>query len=129
LVNLGGTAATIVESWIFAEFVEENTRLRPLVPDGHYDLGQITLLGGESKNLRYPLRAGISFAIKWPATRRIGIDGQPPIFGQRYFVGVLTYTDDLKIRRRSIFRRRWDDDSLTFVRLTPDQERDHEYAD
>lgn len=129
LVNIGGTAATVVESWIFAEFVEENTRLTPLFPDEHYCLGQITFTGGESKNLKYELPSGISFAIKWPEARRIGIDGRPPIFGQRYFVGILTYTDDLGIKRRSIFRRRWDDASLTFVRLTPEQERDHEYAD
>lgn len=128
LVNLGSTAAKIVESWIFAEFVEKNTRLKPLTPEGHHDLGQITFAGGESKSLLYPLPAGISFAIKFPDIRRIGIDGRPPILGQRYFVGIMTYTDDLGIKRRSIFRRRWDDESLTFVRLTPEQERDHEYA-
>lgn len=129
LVNLGGTAAKIVESWIFAEFVEEGTRLRPLLPADHYDLGQTAFAGGKSKELQYELPPEISFAIKFPGTRRIGIEGRAPAFGERYFVGVLTYADDLGIKRRSIFRRRWDDASMTFIRLTPEQERDHEYAD
>jgi hypothetical protein len=130
LVNIGSTPAKVIESWIFAEFVEQGTRLRPLFPTNHYDFGRHSgFVAGESKELQYTLPPEVSFAIKWPATRKIGINGQPPIFGERYFVGVVTYTDDLGVKRRSIFRRRWDDASLTFVRLTPEQERDHEYTD
>jgi hypothetical protein len=129
LVNVGDTPAIIVESWIFAEFVEDRTRLRPLRSFGHDDLGRLTFGAGQARDLTYKLPDEISFAIKFPASRRIGIEGQPPVFGERYFVGALVYTDDLGVRRRSIFRRRWNDDSLTFVRLRLDEERDHEYAD
>jgi hypothetical protein len=130
LVNLGGTPATIVKSWVFAEFVEDRTRFTPLWPaaeDGNAT--EVRFVGGESKELQCALPAEISFWIKWPEARRIGIDGKPPLSGRVYFVGVLVYIDDLKIKRRSIFRRLWDDGSLTFVRLTPEQERDHEYSD
>jgi hypothetical protein len=129
LVNVGATSATVVESWIMAEFVETGTRLRPLRSFGHDDLGRLNFAGGESKDLTYPLPAEISFAIKFPGTRRIGIEDRPAVFGERYFVGVLVYEDDLRVKRRSIFRRRWDDKSLTFSRLSPEEERDQEYSD
>jgi hypothetical protein len=133
LVNLGGTRATIIKSWVFAEFVEDGTRWRPLWPAADAEdianSARLTFAGGQSKELQYALPDGISFAIKFPMTRRIGIDDKPAVHGEIYFVGALTYEDDLGMKRRSIFRRRWDDTSLTFVRLTPEQERDHEYAD
>lgn len=128
LVNVGDTPATIVESRIFAEFIEDRSRFAPLRSEGQNDLGRLVIAAGEPKDLTYQLPPKISFAIKIPETRRIGIEG-PPVFGQRYFVGVIIYEDDLRIKRRSIFRRRWSDDSLTFARLKPEEERDHEYAD
>jgi hypothetical protein len=129
LVNVGDTDATIVESWIMAEFIEHGNRFSPLRSPGHDDLGHLVVAAGESKDLTYPLSGEISFAVKFPNSRRIGIEGKPAVFGERYFVGVVVYEDGLKVRRRSVFRRRWDDGSLTFIRLPPEQERDHEYAD
>jgi hypothetical protein len=129
LVNLGGTPATIIESRIFAEMVEEGTRLRPLWPASHFDLAKLGFIGGESIDLQYPLPNEVGFAIRHPEVMRIGIENRPGFFGKTYFVGALIYEDDLGMKRRSIFRRCWDPASLTFVRLTPEQERDHEYAD
>jgi hypothetical protein len=129
LVNVGDTDATIVESWILAEFIEHGNRLRPLRSPGHDDLGRLVIAAGESRDLTYLLPGEISFAIKFPDSRKIAIEGKPAVFGERYFVGVIVYEDGLRVRRRSVFRRKWDDASLTFIRLTPEQERDHEYAD
>jgi hypothetical protein len=129
LVNAGDTPATVIESWIFAEFVEDRTPLKPLRSAGHDDLGRLTFAAGEAKDLTYRLPDEVGFTIKWPEATKIGIEGRPPRLGKSYFVGVLIYADDLGVRRRSIFRRHWDDDSLSFVRLNSDQERDHEYAD
>jgi hypothetical protein len=131
LVNLGGTPATIVESRIFAEFVEDRTRWRPLWPaaDGEAISTRLTFIGGESRDLQCALSPGVSFAISYPAATRIGVENRGGLTGKVYFVGALIYEDGLGMKRRSIFRRRWDDASLTFVRLPPEQERDHEYAD
>jgi hypothetical protein len=127
LTNIGATPAIIIESWIMVEFVEQSTPISPLRSLDHDDLERLSFAGGETKDLTYRLPSEISFAFKYPDTRRIGLEGRPPILGERYFVGTLVYTDDLKIKRRSIFRRRWDDASHNFVRLK--DERDHEYAD
>ena len=129
VVNTGDTQATIVESIIKAEFVENQTRISPLRPSDQNDLGKIIIAGGELKVLTYQLPTEISFAIKFPMTRRIAIEDRPPMFGDRFFTGIIVYADDLGIKRRSVFRRRWDDRSLTFIRLTPEEERDYEYAD
>ena len=130
LVNLGGTSATIIKSWIFTEFVEKQTRFRPLWPAA--DDGNPTRLrfdGGESKDLQYALPNETSFAIKYPYAVEIAIEDKPGFFGKIYFVGALIYEDDLGMKRRGRFRRLWNPNSLTFVRLTPEEERDHEYAD
>lgn len=130
LVNLGGTPATIIKSWIFTEFVEKQTRFRPLWPAA--DDGNPTRLrfdGGESKDLQHALPAETSFAIKHPYAVEIAIEDKPGFFGKIYFVGALIYEDDLGMKRRSRFRRLWNPNSLTFVRLIPEEERDHEYAD
>lgn len=129
LVNVGDTAATVVESRITAEFVEHGNRMLPFRSSGHDDLGRVVFAGGEAKDLTCELPAEISFHIKFPMAQRIGHGERGPSLGERYFVGALIYADDLGVKRRSTFRRRWDDASLTFVRLSPDQERDHEYAD
>jgi hypothetical protein len=129
LVNTGDTDATIVESWIFGEFVPNGTPIRPLRSFGHDDLGRIVLAAGEARDLTRDLPGDIGFAIMFPDSRRIGLEGQPPVFGERYFTGTIVYEDDRRVRRRSVFRRKWDDSSHSFVRLSPEQERDHEYAD
>jgi hypothetical protein len=129
LVNTGQTKATIVEGWIFAEFVEQGTRLRPLRSVGHRDLQGLGIAGGEAVDLFYPILSEVGFAIRHPEVIRIGIEDKPGRIGNGYFVGALVYEDDLRVKRRSIFRRRWDDAILAFVRLTPEEERDHEYAD
>ncbi len=126
LVNLGGTPGTIITTWVFTEFVEEQNRFRPLWPtadDG--DVRRLRFVGGESKDLQYALPDEMSFIIKWPK----GIENRLANPGSVYFAGALVYEDDLGMKRRSRFRRRWDPKSLTFVRLSPEEERDHEYAD
>jgi hypothetical protein len=131
LVNLGGTQATIIQSWIFAEFIEDGTRWRPLWPaaDDASISTQLTFIGGQSRDLQFALPDEISFAIKWPEAMRIGTERGPSVIGKIYFAGALVYEDSMGMKRRSIFRRRWDPHSLNFVRLTPEQERDYEYAD
>jgi hypothetical protein len=109
------------------EFVSEHSSIRPLRSFGHDDLGRLVLLAGEMKDLTYDIPGELSVPMIIPSIRRIGIDGQPPVFGERYFTGTLVYADDLGIRRQSVFRRRWDDASHSFVRLA--NERDQEYAD
>lgn len=126
LVNIGDTRATISESWVFAELMEQGSRFRPILPTGHDDLGKLIIDGGETKELVCALSNGMSFWIRYPNSRRIGIDG-PPIFWDGYFAGAIVYSDDSGIKRQSAFRRRWDDKSLTFVRL--ENEQDHEYSD
>jgi hypothetical protein len=128
LVNTGDTSAMIVESWIMAEFIRLGDRFRTLRSFGHDDLGRLVIDAGEAKDLIYPLPEEISFAIKWPG-RRVGSAERNPILGTCYFVGALVYEDERKVRRRSVFRRKFDGVKAVFVRLSPDEERDHEYAD
>jgi hypothetical protein len=130
LVNLGGTPATIIKSWIFVEFVEDGTRWRPLWPvTDDWNANRLHFVGGESKALQYALPDNISFGIGWPEATRIGNESGPAPIGKIYFVGALVYEDDLSVTRRSIFRRCWNQSSITFVRLNPEEERDYEYAD
>jgi hypothetical protein len=130
LVNLGGTPATIIQSCISDEFVEDGMRWKPLWPAAFEGpTTRLTFSGGESRDLQHPLTSGVGFAIRFPDSLRIGIENRPGVTGKVYFIGALIYEDSLGMKRRSIFRRRWNPDSLTFVRLTPEQERDHEYAD
>ena len=82
---------------------------------------------GEVGELICKVPGELSVAMMYPGTRRIGIEGKEPVFGERYFVGTVVYVDDLGIRRQSVFRRIWDDKSGSFVRLI--NERDQEYAD
>jgi hypothetical protein len=129
LANTGDTDATIVESWILGEFVPNGTPIRPLRSFDHNDLGRIVFAAGQVRELTYDLPPDLGFAIMFPNSRRIGLEGQPPVQGERYFTGTIVYEDDRGVRRRSIFRRIWDDSSHSFVRLFPNQEQDHEYSD
>jgi len=61
LTNVGATSATIVESWIMAEFIEQDGAITPLRSFGHDDLGRLTFAGAETKDLIYPLPGEISF--------------------------------------------------------------------
>ena len=121
LTNTGAVKATVVESLVFDEFVEDGSRIAPLRSADHDYLGRLVFEGGETKDLT---RDVSSLSLTFIKSRSVA-----GIRGKVYFVGALIYEDVLGIRRRSIFRRLWDDASLTFVRLPPDQERDHEYAD
>jgi hypothetical protein len=123
LVNVGDTAATIVESRLRAEFIEEGTRLRPIHSHTYNDLGPLVFEGGETKGLTYPVSSGFSYAIKNPTTP----SGMGGLRGSCYFAGSLIYVDKNRVKRQSAFRRRWDAEGMTFVRLQ--DERDQEYAD
>jgi hypothetical protein len=125
LVNIGDTPATIVESRILPEFVEDGTRLRPIHSVSHNDLEPLVFEGGESKELATPVSNGFSYAIKNPAIP--GVPGMGGLRGSCYFAGSLVYVDQNRVKRQSAFRRRWHAESMTFVRLQ--DERDHEYAD
>jgi hypothetical protein len=127
LVNIGETRATIIESWVLVEFVQQGFAVRPLRSFGHDDLGRIVLSAGEMREFTCAVPGELSVAMKYPDIRRIGIDGKEPVFGERYFTGTIVYIDDTGIRRQSVFRRIRDDKSRSFVRLA--NERDQEYAD
>src|SRR5258708_19516763 len=86
LTNVGATSVTIVESWIMAEFIEQDSPITPLRSFGHDDLGRLTFAGGETKDLVYPLPSEHSFAIIWNGTRRIGLEGRPAVLGAGNFV-------------------------------------------
>jgi hypothetical protein len=127
LANVGETQATVVESWVMVEFVERGHAVRPLRSFGHDDLGRLILAAGEMKERICPIPGELSVAMRVPNIRRIGIDGKEPIFGERYFTGTIVYADEIGVRRQTAFRRIWNDQSQSFVRLT--NERDQEYAD
>jgi hypothetical protein len=126
LTNVGDTKAEIIEGWIL---VESPDVLRPLRSAGHYDLNGLTFAGGETKDLTYRIPVGFSFDLMYPGVReRIKIEGEKWSSGANsYFTGTIVYADDLGNRRRTVFRRRWN--SKSFVRLSPEEERDHEYSD
>ena len=127
LANTGETRATIIESRVMVEFVQRGTAVRPLRAFGHDDLGRVVLAAGELREFTCAIPGELSVAMRFPDTRRIGIEGKEPVFGERYFAGTIVYIDDLSIRRQSTFRRIRDDASRSFVRLA--DERDQEYAD
>jgi hypothetical protein len=118
LVNIGDTPATIIESYRMAEIVQPEL-MRPLLSTGHNDLGQIRLAAGEMKELSYKPDDSLGFFGQ----------GHQSFAGHRYFTGTIIYTDDLGVRRRSVFRRLFHEGGRQFRRLSADQERDNEYAD
>lgn len=124
LVNVGDTKATVVESWIMMESVPDASVLRPLRSFGHDDLGRLVFEAGEMKDLTYadPGFTGMTAA----DMIRVGIE-QGLIDGHRFFTGTIIYEDDLRVRRRAVFRRRLK--GKGFERLNPEQERDNEYSD
>jgi hypothetical protein len=124
LVNTGDTEATVVESWILDELVRTGQPIRPLRSAGHHDLGRLILAGGEIRDLTHDPKMGAFMRV--PDMMRIGVEDQPPMIGEIYFTGAILYSDNAGIRRRSVFRRRWDRGYGSFIRLNdPDQE----YAD
>jgi hypothetical protein len=125
LINVGGTKATIVESWVLAEFIQKGGAIRPLRSYGHDDLGKLTFAAGEMKDLTYRIPSGIAAYIRFPDMMRIGVEDKPPMIGHFYFTGAILYSDDAGNKRRSVFRRRWD----TLWEGFHGPEEDQEYAD
>jgi hypothetical protein len=123
LVNVGETTATIVESWIIAETILVKSAVRPLRSAGHNDLGSLRFAGGEIKDLTFSVPSDLGLVSGFG-------DRSGSIFmGERHFAGTIVYTDDLGVRRRSVFRRRWHNGDSRFIRLNSEDERDNEYAD
>jgi len=126
LINKGDAPAIIVESWIMAEFVPDETVKRPLRSSGHSDLGQLTFAVGEIRDLTYRIPGEIDFFIRFPDAKRIGIEDRPPMRGDLHFTGTIIYADSSGQRRRSVFRRRWDDNRKGFYGV---DDPDREYSD
>jgi hypothetical protein len=125
LVNIGDTKATVVESWISMEFLPDGAVFRPLRSFGHDDLGRVVFEAGEMKDLTYTV-PGV--ALRAADFMRVGIEGGL-IPGCPYFTGTIIYEDDLRVRRRAVFRRRLRVESKCFERLSAAEERDNEYSD
>jgi hypothetical protein len=120
-------SAVRIESWIMAEFVPDGTVLRPLLSSGHDDLGQLTFAVGQIRDLTYAMPGEVSFFIRFPDAKRIGVEGRPAMHGDIHFTGTIIYTDSNGgHRRRSVFRRRWDDIRRSFYRI---EDPDQEYSD
>jgi hypothetical protein len=100
LTNVGDTKATIVEGWIQVESWVNDAPLRPLRSAGHFDLKGCVFDGGEIKDLTYDLPAQFAFS------------SGSIIIKDEYFAGTIIYEDELGIKRRSVFRRRW---NLAFI--------------
>ena len=126
LVNIGDTKATIVESWIMMEFLPDSNALRPLRSFGHDDLGRLVFEAGEMKDLTYVV-PGVTGANAADMIR-VGIE-EGLISGHSFFTGTIVYEDDLRVRRRAVFRRRLNVKGKCFDRLGPAEERDNEYSD
>ncbi len=126
LTNVGGTKATIIEAWIMVEFLPDGRALRPLRSFGHDDLGRLVFEAGEMKDLTYVI-PGVT-GMSADDMMRVGIE-EGLISGQGYFTGTIVYEDDVGIKRRAVFRRRWNVEGKSFARLDPAQERDNEYSD
>jgi len=109
LVNIGGTSAEIVESWIFEEVVHENTPIRNARPLGHSDLGSIRFAAGQSRDFRFTNKM-----------RCPGADDKLAL----YFAGSIRFKDDLGNLRSTIFRRKFDG-----IRFFESGNLDHEYSD
>jgi hypothetical protein len=129
LVNKGETPARIVESWTMAEFVPVGQPLRPLRSFGHDDLGQITLDAGEVRDITYSMPGPVSFAMMFPGSRRIGIEGRPPVHGETFFTGTIVYEDGNGHRRRTVFRRQWNQPPGSVGAFNRVGDPDQEYAD
>jgi hypothetical protein len=125
LVNVGDTPATIAESSVTAEIVTSKAGLRPLLSTGKNDLGTVTLAAGELRELSYRPHGDLGFSF----ASQMGDRKVSMFIGDRYFTGTVIYVDEIGIRRRSVFRRKWQAGERRFVRLDPEEERDNEYAD
>jgi hypothetical protein len=125
LINSGGTAGTVLENWIMAEFVPSGQSSRNLRSNGHNDLGIITFAAGEMKDLTYRLPTeALWYTVMTTIEPSISINEERA--GTLYFAGAILYADDAGNRRRSVFRRRWDLQRKAFVRV---DDPDQEYAD
>jgi hypothetical protein len=127
LVNSGDAPGTIIESWILAESVKRERPIRNLRSYGHDELGQLTFAAGEMKDLTYPLPPGPNWHLVISSLPELPVGSVQHGAGYAlYFTGAILYADDAGNRRRSVFRRRWDDESKAFVRV---DDPDQEYAD
>ena len=126
LVNIGGTEATIIESWIMLEALIADHPVRNLRSFGHDDIGRLKLAAGEIKDLTKSLDDEGGILIRFPNAARIEIEGKPKRSGEVHFAGAVLYQDSLGNRRRSVFRRRWHNGRKCFCRI---DDPDLEYAD
>jgi hypothetical protein len=125
IVNIGGSRATIIESWILAEIISSRGAPQSLLPTGHSDLGRLTFAPGEFRDLSYLINDGtVQLMLRLPNNRFDFNESQPG--GDLYFSGALVYEDDVGNRRRSVFRRKWDMGGKGFLRVA---DPDLEYAD
>jgi hypothetical protein len=127
LVNTGGSPATIIESWIFAEWTWPQRAIRPLRSQGYDYLGRLTFAAGEMKDLIFPIPAGVATFVRVPEIKRIATEDRPAMTDWKlYFIGVILYSDEIGNKRRSVFRRQWNEELSGFERL---KDPDQEYAD
>jgi hypothetical protein len=126
LVNIGGSKATIVESWIHIEFWTDNIPIRNMRSHGHNDLGNLVIRPGDFADLTFSVPVEFSsYLLFGKNALRLEDIGRRQA-GNCYFAGTVVYADDLGNRRRMVFRRRWDEVRGGFY---PTGDPEHEYSD
>ncbi|HUX54907.1 MAG TPA: hypothetical protein VMV56_10860 [Williamwhitmania sp.] len=121
LVNIGGSKATIVNSWILTEFINPSMPIRNIRSAGHDDLGKVELQAGECRDFNCELVGDTSLFMRFGKnTLRFGENSNADLF----FAGSVRYADNFNNIRDSFFRRKFEGGG--FCRTN---DADHEYAD
>ncbi|MGI4797505.1 MAG: hypothetical protein ACRYG8_26350 [Janthinobacterium lividum] len=126
LANVGGSPATIQESWLQAEYLNPYLPTRSSRSAGHDDLGRLVFAAGEIKDLTYPLDREISRYLDFPDGGRLNPDTVHCHPNNLHFSGAIRFADNEGVLRRTVFRRQW---SHVLRRFGPSSEPENEYAE
>lgn len=120
LINVGGSKATLVESIVIAEIMEDKNA-RPYSSVGHNQLGAVTFEAGERRDFTLPDKIDAGLHVRFG--KNIDKSFGSPI-RTLYISGSFCYMDEMLTARESTFVRRYKDG--VFERTG---NSDHEYCD
>ena len=105
--NIGGTEATVMESWIMDEALIAGQPVRSLRSFGHDDLGRLKFAAGEIKDFTHPQVGGGGVYIRFPSAARIITEDGIQHTGEVHFTGAILYADTGAPLARLRKKERW----------------------
>jgi hypothetical protein len=126
LANVGSSPATVLESWVLAEYPSIGQPARNPRSAGYDDLGRLTFAPGEIKDLTYTMDRELSRCLDFPNADRLNPNRQTLFPNNLHFAGAILFEDAQHVLRRTVFRRQW---IHALRRFGPSPEPESEYAE